>query len=688
MARYEIRLLIGVRFRLVGIVSSLVTLMVLPAIATEVKSGDSQINSAVDRVASDFEDLQLSLEPTSSTTVPWVSQLVTSSEDQEVNRDRFAAAPEFSAPGSIAVGHEDPDLAPLSTNAAPVPQSESPQPKSSAALNSLGQVTSVSQLSDVQATDWAFQALQSLVERYGCIVGYPDSTYKGRNALTRYEFAAGLNACLDRISELIASSTANLATQEDLATLQRLQTEFASELASLRGRVDSLEARTSELEAHQFSTTTKLSGEVIFSVAGATGGYPGAGNSDATPALLSNTGGAAGDNTQIALNNRVRLNLTTSFTGKDALVTGLQSHNFGSGFGLSGSLPSTLGLGDPVFGTASHASLGYAPQFGRTAPERLVNSADNDVQLYKLLYLFPVAQNFSIFIAPKAETSDAFPAISPFASDSQGAISRFAGYNAAYRISAGTSGIGQASVVGFVWNINDAIDWRAFYGVTQAAVSVNRGLTGGTPLGAGLFNGTNVIATQLTLRPSKALNIGLNYANSYHQINILGTGLTSADVGSVVFTPNASQLAAVGGNQGLAVVNEGIRINSFGGTVTLQFSPQVALTASGAYILADLVKVDASTNFVSWLVGLHFRDVFGEGNSAGLIFGQPLNRDSTGGRANNPENADPYQVEGYLTAKLSDNISLTPGVFVIFNPEGYSGNDTTVVGVLRTTFTF
>jgi len=59
---------------------------------------------------------------------------------------------------------------------------------------SIEQVTSVSQLSDVQPTDWAFQSLQSLVERYGCIAGYPDGTYRGNRSLTRYEFAAGLNA--------------------------------------------------------------------------------------------------------------------------------------------------------------------------------------------------------------------------------------------------------------------------------------------------------------------------------------------------------------------------------------------------------------------------------------------------------------------------------------------------------------
>lgn len=85
--------------------------------------------------------------------------------------------------------------------------------------NAIAQVTSVSQLSDVKTTDWAFQALQSVVERYGCIVGYPDSTYKGNRALSRYEFAAGLNACLDRINELIATSTGDLVKKEDLTTL-------------------------------------------------------------------------------------------------------------------------------------------------------------------------------------------------------------------------------------------------------------------------------------------------------------------------------------------------------------------------------------------------------------------------------------------------------------------------------------
>jgi hypothetical protein len=130
-------------------------------------------------------------------------------------------------------------------------------------LNAQG-VTSVSQLSDVKPTDWAFTALQSLVERYGCIAGYPNSTYRGNQATSRYEFAAGLNACLDKINEIISSGLSDKVGKEDLETLKKLQEEFAAELATLRGRVDALDAKTAKLEAQQFSTTTKLFGQAIF----------------------------------------------------------------------------------------------------------------------------------------------------------------------------------------------------------------------------------------------------------------------------------------------------------------------------------------------------------------------------------------------------------------------------------------
>ena len=89
---------------------------------------------------------------------------------------------------------------------------------------SADQVTSVTQFSDVYPTDWAYQALANLVETYGCVAGYPNGTFRGNRAMTRYEAAALLNACLDRITEV---------TDE----LRRLLKEFETELAILKGRV-------------------------------------------------------------------------------------------------------------------------------------------------------------------------------------------------------------------------------------------------------------------------------------------------------------------------------------------------------------------------------------------------------------------------------------------------------------------
>ena len=115
------------------------------------------------------------------------------------------------------------------------------------------QVTSITQFSDVYPTDWAYQALSNLIERYGCVAGYPNGTYRGNRAMTRFEAAALLNACLDRVTEV---------TDE----LKRLMKEFEKELAIVKGRVDGLEARVGELEATQFSTTTKIDGQASFVV--------------------------------------------------------------------------------------------------------------------------------------------------------------------------------------------------------------------------------------------------------------------------------------------------------------------------------------------------------------------------------------------------------------------------------------
>jgi hypothetical protein len=280
-------------------------------------------------------------------------------------------------------------------------------------VNSMGQVTSITQLSDVRPTDWAFQALQSLVERYGCIAGYPDGTYRGQQAMTRFEFAAGLNACLDRINEIIAAGLADVVTREDLAAIQRLQEEFAAELATLRGRVDALEARVDELEANQFSTTTKLSGTAIFNVA-------------------AEFADVADD--QATFGYRVRQNFDTSFTGNDRLRVRLQARDL-PGFEA-----------DPI---------GFSYSGG----------GGGNVVLDDLFYDFPLTSNIDVRIGANSLSVDDLVAstISPLDSSDFGSLSGF-GFPQQYDMaSTGNAG------AGIIFQLSDALSLDLGYTAGAAA---------------------------------------------------------------------------------------------------------------------------------------------------------------------------------------------------------------------------
>ncbi len=240
----------------------------------------------------------------------------------------------------------------------------------------LTSVTPISQLKDVQSTDWAFQALQSLVERYGVITGYPDATFRGNRVLTRYEFAAGLNAALTRINELIKTGKENLVSHEDLITLQRLETEFTDELATLRSRIDLLEARNAEVAVNQFSTTTKLTGQVIMAVnAGEFAGDK----------IIAPRGAIASQNDPNAtFLYRSSLDLNSSFQGTDLLKIRLVT-------GSDGANDSATGFLEPNFGSV----LDYSVQ-GR----------NNQISLARLYYTFTPNPDLKVTIGPALVAPD------------------------------------------------------------------------------------------------------------------------------------------------------------------------------------------------------------------------------------------------------------------------------------------
>ncbi len=499
-------------------------------------------------------------------------------------------------------------------------------------------VTSVSQLSDVRPTDWAFTALQSLVERYGCIAGYPDRTFRGKQATTRFEFAAGLNACLDKINEIISAGLADKVSKEDLATLQKLQEEFAAELATLRGRVDALDAKTAKLEAQQFSTTTKLRGEAIFGLVGGSDGTTGA--------------GALGtDRTNVVFNYRARLNFDTSFTGKDLLKTRLQASNAANFNNLAGTTSA------PANGnTGNSTRLVYD---GLTAP--------NQFEINRLYYRFPIGESITAYIAPIGATQDVINPLNPLSGSSEDYLSRFARLNPLIRLaSSGGSGL---AVAGLKFKLSNQADLELAYTASNAATAVGEG---------GVTAGDTKLAAQLVYKPSPAFTLGAAYANVYNAVSTANAGLNSGLNSDTLNIPAANGTLS------------GIRSDVVTGSLVWDITKKFAFNTSGTLIFSNATTTTgaaAGTTFTSWMAAFSGKDLFSEGDLAAIMFGQPLFTSSVSGVAT-ASPSTPYHLEALYRFRVSKNISITPGVFFVFNQNSDSANGTATVGVIRTTFTF
>jgi hypothetical protein len=77
-------------------------------------------------------------------------------------------------------------------------------------------------------------------EPTGCLSGTPKGTYQGDRPLTRYEFAAGMNTCLDQVNQQIQFNKANFATRTDFDALIQRQRELNEQLRALSDRVGTI----------------------------------------------------------------------------------------------------------------------------------------------------------------------------------------------------------------------------------------------------------------------------------------------------------------------------------------------------------------------------------------------------------------------------------------------------------------
>jgi hypothetical protein len=493
--------------------------------------------------------------------------------------------------------------------------------------DAVGQVTSVSQLSDVQPTDWAFQALQSLVERYGCIAGYPNGTFRGNRAATRYELAAALNACLDQISD-------KFATKEDLATVKALQEEFKAELATLKGRVDGLEARTATLEAQQFSTTTKLQGEVVMAVQ----------YGDRLNTRQADNGRPSANSRASAL-ARVRLNFNTSFTGKDLLQTQLEVGNGGRDFAGTVVNDGATGQGNvPLYDSGT---IDY-------------QTGDNTVRLRRLAYSFKPAKNFTVTIGPRVFPSD-FVDFNSYANNSAQDFSSGFFINNPLIID---------DVVDTFGGAGAAVDWKIGGGpFTVRAAYVAASPTNSTAAGANLDGNLIPTGGGLFGDPNQG-TVELEYAKPFgaEKKNNFAVRLQYTNSNSLDFHQNVLGL------------NTEATFGRFGvfGRVGYSINPRLGNSrVSAASVGGGAGNVDY---YLSWSVGAGVKDLLVPGSLLAVAGGQPL-------VVNKQPGPEQFNFEGFYRFPINDNITITPAVMVITDPNN-ARNDAVIQGLVRATFSF
>jgi hypothetical protein len=422
-----------------------------------------------------------------------------------------------------------------------------------------------------------------------------------------------------------------MVKKEDLATLRKLQEQFAAELATLRGRVDALEAKTATLEKQQFSTTTKLAGEVIFAL---------------TQEFSRDQ--PTGKN-QVAFQNRVRLNLNTSFTGKDLLVTRLASGNSSrfDGNTLAGGL--------------------QAHQFG--------GQSSNGISVDWLAYYASLSDKLKVYIpAVGGLHYDYAPTMSPAldtGDSGSSTLSVFGQRNPIYSMGGGSG-------IGVNYELGGGLQLSGGYLAGNSIVGTTTRSAASPDPGAGLFNGDNSFLAQVSYAPKNApFQIGATYVNSYRRSGAIfdgGGGATGA-------------IGSVGGNAfGLV----GTKADGYGVSASYKISPQLVLNAFGTYAKLSDVNVGGTAQADVWTYGLGIAlpDFGKKGNLLGFVVGAEPHITSSNFGASTTV---PFHFEGFYKYQVNDRISVTPGVIWVTNPNQVNGGvpgNSAIIGTLRTTFTF
>ena len=551
------------------------------------------------------------------------------------------------------------------------------------------QITPVSQLSDIALTDWEYQALQSLMDRYNCDVGEGDRLDLDDRPLSRAEFALRLNVCLDRISQQIAASQETVlntapdtVARVDLATLQRLQQEFSADLAALPSRIDALERQIPLLEAAHFSPTGQLNILSSFNLAQTSAGgdilaegIPLPGISPAARlaqrSVNPKTGrleplvGTVTDNPPITLSQSTYLSFSFSSTGRDLL---------GAIF--------AVGNGNPPASTFS--SAGFTSTFGipYTDANPVPPLSPNQVGMLELKYSFPVTNDLQITVGPRILPFRHFD-VNLYTDVIKGS----SGLNF-YQSTLANSGLSGAGAI-VNWRISPQLTLQGGYlARNDAALTYYGGGDGSTNPRRGLFGGTHSMLAELTYSPSPTANIRLLYVHDCLDAP------PAAPFGAQSFPFLLSSLRGVV-DDGVGGQLNNIAENSLVLNFDWQLSRQFALFGRYSYSMASIDPVTASVSggnvtLQAFQLGMAFPDLGRSGALGTLAAVIPFDvvsgrRFLVGGSGDGGTEVDLAAIYSY---PIADHVSLVPSFFVTFNPNNFNANPLLYGTTVRLQFLF
>lgn len=520
----------------------------------------------------------------------------------------------------------------------------------------LEQQSGAGQFGDVSPEDWAYQALDDLTRRYDCLKGYPNGTYRGDRSLSRDELAAALNACLQRVEQVLAGVTSEMVRQEEWEQIQALQQEFSTSFVALKNRIDALESRIAALESYQFSTTTKFNGEVIFALSDLAIEGEARALSRGTANGSELFGVTRNDDRRAIFGARGRLWTRTSFSGEDLLLLRLTVSNM------------------PVFDDAN--------EFSGLANPNMLAATGEAVQTFNLGNTTAIFQTNNITAAyslPLNDTvkahvfgaggiwSDFVPTLNPYFEDydnGNGALTLFASNNPIYRIGGG-AGVGFNIDLGFLESSTLSVGY-----LSGSAHQSNRGV----------FSGDYAMLVQTDFQINDELAVGLTYNHGYHPGGTAVFDMGGLGSQGVV----GSALASVGASGSIVPQVS----NAYG--VEVAWQPSDSISLSGFFTYVDVISpaVFAGEHEVwTYGMGLALPDLFVEGGLLGIFAGtQPYVAGFDSPSLTFRNNVLPRHLEIFYRYPLSEQISFTPGVIFLTSPNQI--RDGASVFTLRTTFDF